>query len=405
MMIPLAASEEPLRIVSPAPYEVSFGGVLARVPAGTRSLVLLVDGKPVLERRARGRRVRVRYQLPRRDVVLRVIAIDSRGTRTASPRVGPVLGLPVGAARRARASRELRSLSRALRRQTRSFGGTSAFYVRDLVSGAGASWNASARFPAGSTLKVALALETLRTIEGPPARGTELARLLESTIAESSNLDANALAVAIAGSTGAASGRVNALMARIGLTDSDLFGGYLVEPDELVARGLRAATGVPRMPPRGPPKIPLETVEQPQFGRGKQTTAADLASLFSAIHLAARGRGPLIDEFRGAITPAEVRHLLFLLAHTRNHDTRLAQRVPRATVAHKAGWISNARHDAGIVYWEGGAFVAAVMTYNANGVGASSDRLAARAARTSLDAFRTVSRAPREARSQPRLRR
>ena len=33
MMIPLAASEEPLRIVSPAPYEVSFGGVLARVPA------------------------------------------------------------------------------------------------------------------------------------------------------------------------------------------------------------------------------------------------------------------------------------------------------------------------------------------------------------------------------------
>ena len=250
MMIPLAASEEPLRIVSPAPYEVSFGGVLARVPAGTRSLVLLVDGKPVLERRARGRRVRVRYQLPRRDVVLRVIAIDSRGTRTASPRVGPVLGLPVGAAGRARASRELRSLSRALRRQTRSFGGTSAFYVRDLVSGAGASWNASARFPAGSTLKVALALETLRTIEGPPARGTELARLLESTIAESSNLDANALAVAIAGSTGAASGRVNALMARIGLTDSDLFGGYLVEPDELVARGLRAATGVPRMPPR-----------------------------------------------------------------------------------------------------------------------------------------------------------
>ena len=136
------------------------------------------------------------------------------------------------------------------------------------------------------------------------------------------------------------------LMARIGLTDSDLFGGYLVEPDELVARGLRAATGVPRMPPRDPPKIPLETVEQPQFGRGKQTTAADLASLFSAIHLAARGRGPLIDEFRGAITPAEVRHLLFLLAHTRNHDTRLAQRVPRATVAHKAGWISNARHDA-----------------------------------------------------------
>ena len=407
-MLPLAvAEEEPPRIVSPAPSEVSFGRVIARVPPGTRSVVLLVDGRPVLERRARGRRVRFRHQLPRRDVVLRLIAVDGQGARTRSRPVGPVLGLQARAARRAGASRKLESLSQALRRQMRSFGGTSAVYVRDLATGAGASWNATARFPAGSTLKVALALEALRTIDGRPVPGSELARLLESTIVESSNLDANALAVSIAGSTGAASARVNDLMARIGLTSSDLFGGYLVEDDELVARGLAATAGLPRGTPHGPPPIPLTTVEEPRFGRGKATTAADLASLFAAIQLAARGSGPLIEQFRGAITPAEARHLLFLLAHTRDHDTRLARHVPGATVAHKAGWIANARHDAGIVYWQGGAFVAAVMTFNENGVGPASDRLAARAARTSLVAFRATraTRAPRGARSQPPRRR
>ena len=35
---------------------------------------------------------------------------------------------------------------------------------------------------------------------------------------------------------------------------------------------------------------------------------------------------------------------------------------------HKAGWISYARHDAGLVYWPGGVFVAAVMT-TGSGVG------------------------------------
>ena len=126
----------------------------------------------------------------------------------------------------------------------------------------------------------------------------------------------------------------------------------------------------------------------PEFGRGKRTTAADLGTLFAAIHLAAGGRGPLIEAFNGAITPAESRHLLFLLAHTRDRGAKLAASIPGATVAHKGGWISTARHDAGIVYWKGGAFVAAVMTFNEQGVGDASDRLAARAARTSLETFR-----------------
>ena len=165
MILPLAAADEPPRIVAPGSSEVSLGRIVARVPTGTRKVILLVDGKRVRERRVRSQRVTFRYRLPRRDVVLRLVAVDGRGASTRSRAVGPVLGLPPSGAPRPAGSRELMSLKLALRRQASSFGGVSAIYVRDLVTGAGASWNAAAAFPAGSTLKVALALEALRVRE------------------------------------------------------------------------------------------------------------------------------------------------------------------------------------------------------------------------------------------------
>ena len=133
--------------------------------------------------------------------------------------------------------------------------------MRDLTTGAGTSWNATARFPAGSTLKLALALEALRVSDGTPPANSQLRRYLESMIVDFSNIDANALAVLIAGATSAASPRVNALMSRIGMTDSDLFCGYLVDDEERAARGLAASVGIPREPPRLPPTIPLRTVD------------------------------------------------------------------------------------------------------------------------------------------------
>jgi hypothetical protein len=57
-------------------------------------------------------------------------------------------------------------------------------------------------------------------------------------------------------------------------------------------------------------------------------------------------------------------------------------------VFHKAGWISAARHDTGIVFWKGGVFVAAVMTWRSYGVSTSSDRLAGRVAALTLQRLR-----------------
>ena len=51
---------------------------------------------------------------------------------------------------------------------------------------------------------------------------------------------------------------------------------------------------------------------------------------------------------------------------------------------HKAGWITKARHDSGLLYTDSGAFVVTVLTWNGRGVGSLSDLLATRVALAAL---------------------
>ena len=176
---------------------------------------------------------------------------------------------------------------------------------------------------------------------------------------------ANQLLVWLAGSTSAGGHEVNALMRSIGLRDSIMYGGYLVrEPAS---------------------RIPVRVDEQPAFGVGKYTTAHDMAMLHRALWLASGAKGPL-RRTRPGLTPADARYLLWLLAHVRDQPKLDRSLRGRATVAvlHKAGWISTARHDTGLVFWPGGVFTVAVMTYRSWGAGVSSDRLAGRVARATL---------------------
>ena len=106
-----------------------------------------------------------------------------------------------------------------------------------------------------------------------------------------------------------------------------------------------------------------------------------MTSLWRALWLASGGIGPLRASQPG-LTPADARYLLWLTAHVRDQpklDTFVG-RDRKVDVLHKAGWISTARHDTGLVFWEGGVFVAGVMTYRSYGVSTSSDRLAGRVA-------------------------
>jgi beta-lactamase class A len=331
-----------------------------------------VDGRLVATKPVTGRRFAFVVPLPARDVTLRVSAVDARG-RHAATLVGPVFGLPQEVAPYSGPIPALRgyedaALAPQVRSLARGFPGSCAFFVQDLRTGAGAAWNARARFPAASTLKLAIAVELLHGLRGVPAPGTRLAGLLWRMLVYSDDRSANELLEAIGGSTSGGSARVNTMMRSLGLADSDMYGGYIIE-DSLLRRA-----------------IPLEIVSRPSF-IGKATTAWDLARLERALHLAAGARGALIWRFRGAFTPSDARYLLYLLAHARTRGGLTAARGGGVTLLHKAGWTSKVRHDTGLVYSRRGAYVVTVFTWNGRGVGSASDLLATRIARAATARF------------------
>lgn len=367
----------PPAIEQPAPRQVSYGVVSGRAAPGAWRVVVHAGGRELGARAlragsARGRRFWLRVELPLGDVSVRVTII-ARDGRSSSRVVRDVFALPAASQPRVVRAREDPVLAARLGPLVRGFSGTGAYYVQSLTSGGGAAWNARARFPAASTLKLAIAVTALVRHGGVPTPGSYVGGLFHEMITVSDDKAANALEVWMAGSTSAGSDQVNRMMRSIGLYDSIMYGGY--ETDEV-----RALSG----------RIPVGVDEQPSWGTGKYTTAWDMTRLWRAVWLASGGIGPLRANQPG-FTPADARYLLWLLAHVRDSrklDTSLRGRAG-VSVLHKAGWISRARHDTGLVFWPGGVFVAGVMTWNGAGAGPASDRLAGRVAALSLARFRS----------------
>jgi len=353
----------PPAIVAPAPREVSFGLVSGEAPLGTRKIIVHVGRYAAAQEPLRGRSFSLRVRLNGGPTSIRVTAVDGRNRRSTRV-VEPVYGLPPDSDPRVRTPRLDATLSRTIRALAARHGGTSGIYVQDLRTGRGAAWNAKARFPAGSTLKLAIAVTVLRELERKPEPYTRVARLLGKMLVSSDNDAANALEVWLAGSTSAGSDRVNATMRALGLDDSLMYGGY-----ETARRP--AATAAP---------IPVRVEIQPAFGVGKYTTAADLARLARSVYLAAAGRGQLL---RLGVSGSEARYLLWVLAQVTDRGKLDRFFGTNPVVIHKAGWLANARHDNGIVAYEGGAFVASVMTWHTH----AADELAGRVALSAFARF------------------
>jgi beta-lactamase class A len=362
----------PPAIISPGPRQASFGRIWGKVSPGTAFVVVKVSGIVRAQGVPLEHRFHFRVALPPRDVRIRVEAVDALGNRRTRT-IGPVFGLPFGAHPLGpRGTVEDAALARRVRQLARSYSGTAAAYVEDLRTRRGAAWNARARFPAASTVKIAIALEVLRTLRGLPARGSSLDHLLWRMLVYSDNAAANSLLSWVGGSTSGGAARVNGTLRTLGIADTYMYGGFVL--------------GTAAVRP-----IPLQVNEQPAIGIGKYTTAYDLARLHRYVYLASAGRGPAM-QLAGAFTSADARFLMWILAHVADPgklDRYLPNRIP---VLHKAGWIGQARHDAGIVYWRGGAFVAAVMTWNSFGAGASSDLLAGRLAASALRHYQQLRR-------------
>jgi beta-lactamase class A len=360
----------PPAIEQPAARQISYGTVTGRAAKGTTRILVFANGRRLASRPLAGRRFTLHVALPLGDATVRVVTIGT-AERRSSAHVHDVYGVPAGSRPRVVAARLDAALQRKLTHMVRSYRGTAGFYVQSLTGGGGAAWNAKARFPAASTVKLAIATTVLAEYRGIPAPGSQVDSLLRQMIIPSDDSAANSLLVWLGGSTSAGGERVNRLMRSIGLTDTLMYGGYLT-------RTLSA-------------RIPVRVDEAPAFGVGKYTTAWDMTSLWRALWLASGNRGPLRSS-RSGLTSADARYLLWLTAHVRDQpklDTSIGS-GRNVCVFHKAGWIADARHDTGLVFWRGGVFVAAVMTWRSYGVSTSSDRLAGRVAALTLQRLRRI---------------
>jgi hypothetical protein len=362
----IAPLERPV-IVQPGPRQASFGDLVARLDPSTTHVVVTVNGDAVAAQATDGGTLRIRVSLPQRNSTIRVVARNASGGR-AMAEVGPVYGYPRAGRPTSFTGSEDPRLARRIHRLALGFAGISAVYVQNLRTGRGAAWNARARFPAASTLKLGIALEVLRVLRSQPGPATRLGTLLRKMILYSDNAAANELLIWLGGSQTGGAARVNTSLRALGLADSHMYGGYIL------------GTSATR-------PIPLRVESQPAFGIGKYTTAWDLALFHRLLHYASVGRGRMMS-LPGSFTSGDARHLLFLLTHVQDPG-KLDRFIGGlgVSVPHKSGWITNARHDSGIVYWAGGSFVVTVMTWNGGGVGASSDVLAGRVAEVALGRF------------------
>jgi Beta-lactamase enzyme family len=191
----------------------------------------------------------------------------------------------------------------------------SAFWVHDLSTGAWAGWNADARFPAASTVKLAVLAEALRRGHGPRS---PLWYDLRQLTGWSSNLAANRVTRRVGGEPS-----VQAALRRLGARSSTYPGPY------------RAGTAVLVDAPKPPP-----------HGHVRVTTAHDLGRIMYAFHAAAAGNR-YVQRSTG-ISRANARRAIALLVHSVRGG--LIQPYAGVPTAHKEGWISDTRASAAIVY-------------------------------------------------------
>lgn len=255
-----------------------------------------------------------------------------------------------------RAARPDRRLDSRLATLAQSFSGYSAVFVRDPVAGRVGSWNANARFPAASTVKLGVLVATLRTAGAHPERSGSWYDL-EQLAGWSSNLAANRLYATVGRSV------VESTLERMGATASTYPGVY------------RVGTAHEAPPPTHPPLVSRRV-----------TTAADLAAVLETIHNAAFGDPAALRA--SGLSRHQARLALGLLLASKpiggNAGLFHAALPTSMPVAQKNGWLSDAFHTAAILYTRDGPVVCVLLTYR-DGLGrAEATRLGARVVAVAL---------------------
>jgi hypothetical protein len=334
------AARQPL--LAPRDGEAFFGEVRLAVPPGTRRL----------EIRRRGQLVLRLDDPPARALDLRLPATSEtgRGTLevtlqgqdgTSRGRAERTWLLPRSAGRSMTRERPDSSLDARLARIAAAFPGYAGVYVHHMASGRTAGWNAGARFPAASTVKLGVLAAALDRF-GPRPEQTTYLQDMQALAAWSSNLAANRLLRALgAGDEARGTRVVEATLRRLGARASTYPGDY------------RVGTSLSRSP-LAPPAVSART-----------TSAADLGRMLTVLQAAAAGDRRAQSSSRLSEHEARLAIALLLDSEPAGDNAGLfrAWLPPGTPAAQKHGWISAARHSAAIVYGRRGPVVVVLLTY------------------------------------------
>jgi beta-lactamase class A len=215
----------------------------------------------------------------------------------------------------------------------RSFSGYAAVWVHDVVRGTSAGWNADARFPAASTVKLGVLLAALQRVRFPEQ--STLDYDLRAMTGWSSNLASNLLVQRLGASA------AQAALRRAGAHRSTFPQGYRV--------------GTAR----------ADVQDQPPLVSGRVTTARDLGRILYVLHGCALGNVPALRAT--GLDPARCGYALRLLlaSELRGHNVGLVRPFvsPQILIAQKNGWLDDARHTAALVYEPSGPKIVVVLTY------------------------------------------
>ena len=337
-----ARTARPRPLLAPLDGEAFFGRVRATLPRSTTRLELRWRGRVVLRATTPSGRSWV-GQLPegtsfgRGKLELTVVAQSA----TTTLRAVDVWHLPPGGVAAVRRERADDRLAARLATLAADVPGYAGIWVHELRSGRTAGWNADARFPAASTVKLGVLAASLHRY-GPRPERSPLSYDMRALAAWSSNLAANRLLRLLERGSNAAGQRVvERVLRRMGAARSTYPGPYRVG----TAHGAR---------PAAPPLVSQRT-----------TTARDLGRVLTTLHAAASGSSPA--QAASGLSRHEARVGLALLLDTlpAGDNVGLVRPWLPATVpaAQKQGWLSSARHTAAIVYAPSGPVVIVLMTY------------------------------------------
>ena len=355
----IAPASRPVpELVAPRTGEAFYGDVEATVPAGASGAILLLDGTERERATVTSTRISFRLTAPPGGYDLRVrFLAGGREVGTAQSR--GVWLLPASAKRSTPERATDRALAIKLEALGQSFAGKAGLWVHDLASGLTAGWNADARFPAASTVKLGLLVAALQRF-GPAPEDSRVAYDLRALAGWSSNVATNRLLVALGGSEAAGSRIAQATLRRLGARSSTFTGSY--QPGTRIAFPFLDA---PDPPPLVSPRV---------------TTAHDLGRILAVLHAAAIGNGTALARSGLSIHEARVGLAMLLSSQATGDNVGLFRPAlgPAFPMAQKHGWLSSVRHSAAILYGADGPTIVVLLTYRPALTRAQATRLGTR---------------------------